>query len=93
MPSERKELKSQIAKMQAELERLGSARDQEKQKLCTLLKDEIDKIDPEIEKLEAKKSELMSEKEEMQSLLDKLEQLEDTQKIEDKDKNEDNQEE
>ncbi len=83
MSTERKELKSQIARMQAELERLGVSRDKEKEKLCELLKDEIAKIDPEIEKLEAQKSDLQAEKEEMENLLSKLESLENSQQLED----------
>ncbi|MBD1921843.1 hypothetical protein H6F77_12160 [Microcoleus sp. FACHB-831] len=80
-----KELKSQIARMQAELERLGVAQVSEKQKLVDLLKDEVGKIDAELEKFDEKKAELEAEKQEMQDLLSNLESGDDTQKVEEDD--------
>lgn len=80
-----KELKSQIARMQAELERLGVAQVSEKQKLVDLLKDEVVKIDAELEKFDEKKAELEAEKQEMQDLLSNLESADDTQKVKEDD--------
>lgn len=80
-----KELKSQIARMQAELERLGVAQVSEKQKLVDLLKDEVGKIDAELEKFDEKKAELEAEKQEMQDLLSNLESADDTQKVKEDD--------
>lgn len=80
-----KELKSQIARMQAELERLGVAQVSEKQKLVDLLKDEVGKIDAELGKFDEKKAELEAEKQEMQDLLSNLESGDDTQKVEEDD--------
>ena len=82
--SERSDVKDQIARMQAEVERLGVASVNEKKKLCDFLKDKIAKVDSELEKLEAKKAELEADKEEFQDALSKLEGSDDSEKPEEK---------